>query len=195
MAPPDGQICPMHSDEFIKAVFVGSETVEYEFTCPRGDHPAGGAFSFPFVAEPVALAGDTLGLGLDIELPKAVAVATARYGSVWVEYGLIESAYGQANPGDWALLLKEYGHTHYCATPEERKALGYTASKYLARSLGSLGAHGVLIHAKAPGTGRWDYNNPISFYSLPPGGDWDDRTTWQASDGRMADYMPDLRPQ
>jgi hypothetical protein len=188
---PEAQICPFHTDEFIVATYVGSETAEYEYTCPRQQHPSPGPFTWSFVSEPVGLAGDSLGLGLDIELPKAVEVATAAHGTVWVEYGLIEASYAQANPEDWATLLKKYSHTHYCKTHADRQALTYTASKYLARSLGSLGRRGTLVHHNGPGTGRWDYNQPISYYSLQPSGPWDSRTTWQASTGQMADYMPE----
>jgi hypothetical protein len=191
---PEAQICPFHTDEFIVATYVGSETAEYEYSCPRHQHPSPGPFTWSFVPEPVGLAGDSLGLGLDIELPKAVEVATAAHGTVWVEYGLIEAAYAQANPEDWATLLKKYSHTHYCKTHADRQALTYTASKYLARSLGSLGRRGTLVHHNGPGTGRWDYNQPISYYSLQPSGPWDSRTTWQASMGQMADYMPETKP-
>jgi len=191
---PDGQICPFHTDEFIVATYIGSETVEYEFTCPRQQHLPPGPFTWPFVPEPVGLAGDSLGLGLEIELPKAVSVAASANGTVWVEYGLIESTYAQANPQDWATLLKKYSHTHYCKTHAERQALTYTASKYLARSLGSLGKQGTLVHHKGPGTGRWDYDQPISYCSIPPSGDWASRTTWLGSGGEMADYMPETRP-
>lgn len=48
MAPPDGQICPMHSSEFLNGAFVGSETVEYEFTCHHTDHPSGPSLLISF---------------------------------------------------------------------------------------------------------------------------------------------------
>jgi len=191
---PDGQICPFHTDEFIAATYIGSETVEYEYTCPRQQHPTPGPFTWPFVPAPVKLPGDSLGLGLEIALPKAVKAATSAQGTTWVEYGLIEAAYAKANPQDWATLLKTYSHTHYCATHAERQALSYTASKYLARSLGSLNKEGTLVCHKGPGTGRWDYDQPISYYSIPPGGDWDSRTTWQESRIEMTDYMPETKP-
>ena len=194
MPQPDPQVCPLHTDEFVRPVFVGSETADYTFTCPRTDHPTPGTFTWSFVPEPSSLPGDSLGLGLDIELPKAVATASDRSGRAWVEYGLIEHAYAAANPDDWSTLLARYGHTHYQPPNASLKEFPYTASKYLARSLGALGARGVLLHAFGPGTGRWDYNKSISYYALPAGGDWSQRQTWVASGIMMDDYMPAVRP-
>ena len=190
MKSPDGQTCPMHTDEFIKPLYVGSETAEYTFTCHRNGHPGAADFSWPFVPEPVNLAGDTLGLGLEIELPKAVATAAADCGKPWVEYGLIERAYALANPDDWAVLLDRYDHTHYHHGMDGTTALSYTASKYLARSLGALGRAGTLVHHSGPGTGRWNYNKTISYYALPPAGDWSSRQTWEGSGLDVESYMP-----
>lgn len=190
MKSPDGQICPIHTDEFIKPVHVGSETADYMFTCHRHHDPEGGDFSWPFVPEPAGLDSDSLGLGLEIELPKAVSAAAASTAPAWVEYGLIERAYALANPEDWARVLDRYGHTHYHPADATRAEFPYTASMYLARSLGALGRAGTLVHDVGPGTGRWAYNSKISYYALPPGGEWDSRQTWEASGFTMESYMP-----
>src|SRR5690348_3232900 len=111
---PVGQGCPMHMDEFLQPQYVGSETVVWEYTCPLSKgHPGGGPFTWPYVPEPVSLPGDSLGLGLDIELPKAVKTACEEVGAPWVEYGLVERAYALADPDDWAMLLAKYSHTFY----------------------------------------------------------------------------------
>jgi hypothetical protein len=192
---PDPQICPMHADEFCRPVFEGSETADYTFTCSRSDHPVAGAFSWPYVAEPVGLAGDTLNLGLADTLPAAVRAALGGSGQTWVEYGCVEQAYGRANPEDWRRILAKYGHTHYQPVDAKPADYPYTASKYLARSLSSLTRLGTIAHRFGPGTGRWAYNATISYYAFPPGDDWSARLTWAGTGLEMATYMPEARPR
>jgi hypothetical protein len=195
MTRPDGRVCPFHADEFIRPEFIGSETADYEYTCVRVDHPAPGPYSWPFVPEPVGLAGDSLGLGLDVELPSAVQRALAASGQSWVEYGLVEQAYAAANPRDWGVLLAKYGHTHYQPADATRAEFPYTASKYLARSLGALSSRGSLAHKFGAGTGRCNYLKSVSYYGLPNASDWEDRATWAASGLDMSTYMPVERPR
>lgn len=197
MPNPQGQICPFHPDEWIKPQKFDSETAEYTFTCPRENHPTPGPYTWAYITEPTGITGitgDSLGLGLDIELPKAVTTAVTTHQQPWVEYGLIESAYARANPEHWKLLLAKYDHTHYQTDLTARQASTYTASKYLARSLGALGRQGALIHRFGKGTGRWSYNASISYYALPPGADWSDRRTWDGSGEQMETYMPAVCP-
>jgi len=80
MSKPKGQVCPFHADEWIKPEKCDSETAEYTFTCSRTkDHPTHGPYTWAYIAEPAGVVGDSLGLGLDIELPQAVTTAvTAR---------------------------------------------------------------------------------------------------------------------
>jgi hypothetical protein len=194
MQAPDPAYCPMHAFDPIKPVFVGTETADYTFTCPSTDHPGGAPRTWAYVPERVGLAGDSLGLGLDVALPKAISSAVGEAGTVWVEYGLIERAYAIANPEDWMSLLRVYGHTEYQPLDATIKDFPYTASKYLARSLGALGRRGDTAHEFGPGTGRWSYDQPISYYACTAGGDWDSRQTWEASGHAMTDYMPIERP-
>lgn len=42
-------------------------------------------------------------LGLDVELPRVLA----GFPGVWVEYGLVEGAYAQRNPKDFAALVDD----------------------------------------------------------------------------------------
>ena len=42
-------------------------------------------------------------LGLDVELPRVLA----GFPGVWVEYGLVEGAYAQCNPKDFAALVDD----------------------------------------------------------------------------------------
>jgi hypothetical protein len=43
-------------------------------------------------------------------------------------------------------------------------------------------------HPRQHPAGRRDYDNPISFYALPPGADWADGTMWDASGEQMISY-------
>ncbi len=191
---PERQSCPFHADDSVNPKHAGSETAEYTFTCPRTGHPTPGPYTWAYIAEPVGIGGDTLELGLEIELPKAVKAAVTTFGQPWVEYGLIESCYAKENPDDWKLLLATYDHTYYHQDLGAGQASKYTASKYIARSLGALGRQGALVHRFGRGTGRWSYNNSISYYASPPGADWEHRKTWDESGEQMDTYMPAVRP-
>lgn len=194
MTRPDGQLCPFHPDQFARPVYVGSETADYKFTCPQQDHAVAGPFTWTSVQGPVGGSGDSLGLGLDIKLPKAVSTAAKKFGKSWVEFGLVEWAYATANPADWSMLLARYDHTYYYPASPPAK-LPYTASKYLARSLGALSRQTKLRYQDGPGTGRWDYNSTISYYSMPKKADWSSQATWESSELDMDSYMPAKRPK
>jgi len=117
-------------------------------------------------------------LGLAVELPAALASFPGR----WVEYGVVEHAYATANPSDFALLVDRYGHTAI-------KASKYTASAFLARTLGDLSRSGDVLFHEGPATGRWKYNGVISWWSLPPEPDWSPDVSW-AQTGLTMDYVP-----
>ena len=114
----------------------------------------------------------------------------------WVEYGLVERAYALAHPVEWAKILVKFDHTEYHdGETTSRGDLPYTASMYLARTLGALSGTGRLGHRSFPGTGRWAYNNPISFYSLPGADPFGPVATWEEAGVKMSDYMPADRPK
>jgi hypothetical protein len=196
MSKPGSAYCPMHVDEPIVPTAIDSETVDYLYTCPRTDgHGRPGTYSWPYVAPPaVSSTPDPMGLGLDLELPRAVSAASAENGGGFVEYGLVERAYALTNPEDWSGLLARYDHTHFYPEGANRAQLPYTASKYLARALGAIRRQGTLAYAQAPGTGRWKYNNPISHYAPAGTDDTAALASWAASGHAMNDYMPDQRP-
>jgi hypothetical protein len=71
------------------------------------------------MAVPQASLGDTLGRGLDLELPKASEHASKEEAAEgWVEFGLVEQAYALQQPEDWRQLLCKYDRTqHHPGTP------------------------------------------------------------------------------
>ena len=124
------------------------------------------------------MSGLSAELGLDIEMPALLAQFEHR----WVEYGVLESAYAEAHPEDFALLVEKYGHT-------AKKAKPYTASSFLARALGELSRRSVVAFHYGPSTGRWSYNSQISWWCLPPAPEWSPDISW-ASLGRGMEYVP-----
>lgn len=71
------------------------------------------------MAVPQASLGDTLGRGLDLELPKASEHASKEEAAEgWVEFGLVEQAYALQQPEDWRQMLCKYDRTqHHPGTP------------------------------------------------------------------------------
>jgi len=175
------EVCPFHGDEGVSGVPLGDEAGTVAFECDRSGHPEPGPFRWSRVPEPPAvpgMSGLAAELGLDSELPAAVA----SYGGRWVEYGLVERAYALAHPAGFQRLLDAYGHTHL--QPSQ-----YTASAYIARTLGDLSRLGTVLFHTGRGTGRWSYNSDISYWAVAPEPDWGDHLTWAAS-GFDVDYIP-----
>lgn len=175
------RICFFHADEGVHGVPTG-ETGMLTYTCPRTKgHPTPGPYtwldtiSVPEVEGMGGLAGE---LGLAVELPSSLAPYKGR----WVEYGVVEHAYAQANPDDFNSLVQRFGHT--AIAPR-----AYTASSYLAGILGGLGRTGDVLYHEGPGTGRWNYLSKVSWWALAPGPDWAERTSW-ADTGLGMDYVP-----
>jgi hypothetical protein len=176
------EYCPFHADEALAGVPLGDDIGTEAFTCPRTTgHPAEGPWTWAANPEPPVVAG--IGglaqeLSLDFELPKAVQ----HYGGRWVEYGLVERAYAVAKPDDFRSLVSRFGHS------EQLGHTNYTASAYLARTLGALSRRGDVAFKAGAGTGRWDYNATISYWSMPPAPSWENRLTWEQS-GCTVDYL------
>lgn len=83
-------------------------------------------------------------LGLGTELPALLN----EYVGKWVEYGVVEAAYANAHPDDFAMLVERYGHTAVAKK-------SYTVSSFLSGTLGRLSKRGdVLLSWRKP-TGRW----------------------------------------
>lgn len=181
MAVPSRQVCPFHSDEDVPGVRVNDDGT-YEFTCPRTtSHPVVGTYTWMQAPEPPDLEGVSglaAELGLDTELPAAIA----QYPGRWVEYGVVEHAYAHATPDDFARLVERYGHTAIVAAR-------YTASAFLAATLGQLSRTGTVLYHPGPATGRWKYNGQISWWALAPEPDWALRTSWEDL-GLRTDHVP-----
>lgn len=67
--------------------------------------------------------------------------------------------------------MERYGHTAIAAAR-------YTASAFIAATLGHLSRTGHVLYHSGPATGRWSYNGQISWWALPPAPEWSDRTSW-----------------
>lgn len=120
--------------------------------------------------------------------------AIAALGEGWFEFGLVERSYAQRRPQDWARMIEQWGHT--AISPRQ-----YSASSYLAGTLGRLSRLGSVAYHPGRGTGRWSYNTDISWWSSAPPGTWDKRTAWvdaigdsdhasQLADAECRSYVP-----
>lgn len=175
------QCCPFHADDDTAGVPLGADGGEV-FSCTRAKgHPSTGEYTWYVAPEPPDLPGISglaEELGLHVELPAAVATYQGR----WVEFGLVEAAYAAANPMDFATLVARYGHTAV-------KATRYSASAFLAATLGRLGTRGDVLFHGGPATGRWHYNSGISWWALAPEPAWSSRISWEQA-GQTTDYVP-----
>jgi len=164
-----GLVCHFHADEWSPGVRQQDGT--YAHSCDRTEgHPGGGTWHWLEVPQPKEVAGLTGladELNLEVELPAAVAAL----GEGWWEYGLVERSYAECCPEGRARMVRQWGHT--AITPKQ-----YTASSYLAGTLGRLSRLAVVAYHPGVGTGRWSYNTDISWWSTVPPGDWSQRTAW-----------------
>lgn len=174
------QSCPFHADDDILGVQVDQDGT-VQFTCDRSLHPSGGPLTWIVVPEPPnlpELSGLAEELGLGTELPRLLNA----YAGQWVEYGVVEAAYADAHPDDFAMLVARYGHTAVAKK-------SYTVSSFLSGTLGRLSKRGdVLLSWRKP-TGRWGYNAGISWWALPPAPPTDAEVSWESL-GRSMDYVP-----
>lgn len=174
------QSCPLHADEDILGERV-DQAGTLKFVCERSGHPGGGLLTWITVPEPPdvpGLTGLAEELGLGTELPALLNEHTGK----WVEYGVVEAAYADAHPDEFAMLVARYGHT--AVAP-----MTYTVSSFLSGTLGRLSKRGdVLLSWRGP-TGRWKYNSGISWWALPPAPPADAEVSWESL-GRSMDYVP-----
>jgi len=94
---------------------------------------------------------------------------------------VVEQAYATVCPQDFAELVAKFGHT--TISPAR-----YTVSSYLARTLGNLSRVGTVLYHDGPATGRWGYNDTISWWAIPPEPDWTSRLSWVDS-GQSMEYV------
>ena len=196
MSPkPENQICPLHAAELVTPAFIGSEVVEWEFTCPRVDHPVPGPLSWQGPsAIPAPATGAPVGVETAESLTAAVRGASVEHGGGWVEYGLVERAWALANPEDWATLLARYDHRFYWPQGATAQELPYTASKYLAGRLGALSRQGDVAFRIGIGTGYWDYLTKVSTWAPVDRAGSTTFMSFVESTAQITDYMPDTRP-
>ncbi len=174
------QVCPFHADEAVAGLPAAEGALV--FTCGRTrGHPESGPWTW--LSQPEVGTDDGSGLvaelGLRVELPTILRP----FAGCWAEYGVVEHAYAVAQPKDFAFLVERYGHT---AIGQRR----YTASAFLAGALGGLARTGVvLLDYGDRATGRWSYNGPTSWWSLPPAPLTGARVSW-ADTGLNMDYVP-----
>jgi len=158
---PVRQVCPRCSAED----FVQIETLGpclWRYTCTR---------SCKQHADPYSWIGSTADAPADMELTYNKAedlglpndlLTCFEHGEPFVEYGIVEYRYAaKANPTVYKQLVEDYGHT----------SLGpkrYTASAFIASTLGRMEKEGLLAYKSGTATGFWSYNGGISFWSLVP---------------------------
>ena len=174
--------CHFHADEDIAGTRLEGEEAGYTYTCDRrAGHPHERVNTWLEVPPPPglpAMSGLAAELGLDVALPELVAPHAGR----WVEYGVVEALYAEAHPREFAHLVDRYGHTAIEGTR-------YSASSFIASTLGHLSRTGELLLEFAPATGRWDYNQQISWWAMPSNVDTESRVSWY-DQGRSMDYVP-----
>jgi len=78
--------------------------------------------------------------------------------------------------------VQRYGHSAV-------KRAHYTASAFLAKTLGDLSRSGDVLFHEGPATGRWSYNGKISWWALAPKPHCSPGTSW-ADTGLTMDYVP-----
>ena len=181
----DRQYCHFHADDDIAGVRLNDEG-GYTFTCERATgHPTPGPYAW-FRRQSLPIFRGCRASPRSSGCGCSSLLLPGQHPGRWVEYGVVEAAYAEANPADFARLVERYGHTAI-------KAKNYTASAFIAATLGRLSRSGdVLFHA-GPATGRWDYNQQISWWSLAPDPDWATRTAGEASRSRWSTCPAQLR--
>ncbi|MGD0377235.1 MAG: hypothetical protein ABSB01_21950 [Streptosporangiaceae bacterium] len=176
------QVCPFHGDEDILGVATGDQDGSLTFTCPcvKG-HAQPGPHSWLHVPQPEGLPsidGYAAELGLATELPAAIG----QHQGTWIEYGVAERAYALRCPDDFAAIVSRYGHK--AIAPKQ-----YTASAFLAGVLGVLSRHGTVLYHLGPATGRWSYNEKISWWAVAPQPDWPTSCLSWAESGDSVSYV------
>jgi len=180
------QICPQCGDaDSVVSELRDDGTVVY--MCMRSrPHLEPGAYSWLVVPRPEGVAPARINavaqeLRLDVELP----LILSRWPGTWLEYGVVEAVYAETHPRDFRWLVNEYGHT--AKAPSK-----YTASSFLAGTLGTLHRAGKIGYHDGGATGRWSYLNSVSWWTALPPEPWDKgrHSSWESLGLDTADYVP-----
>lgn len=180
------QVCPFHPDEDISGEYAGPESGEV-FTCRRTHgHLGDGEYSWPGpppLPPRLPIQADSMFKRLNLGVTLVAAVDHAGGRERWVEHGVVEHAYAQENPEDFALLVETFGHRAV-----ELKE--YTASAFLGGTLARLFRDGAIEYHDGPATGRWSYNTSVGWWALAPSPDWEtSKMSWEQS-GLDVRYVP-----
>ena len=161
--------CHFHMDEDVEGVPLSDGA--FEFVCTRTGHPAGRDWSW--LEMPPAPSSSTLGgLADELALADVLPEVVEALGDGWFEVGLVERAYAQKDPAGFGLMVDRWGHSAWGVQ------LAYSATTYLARTLGELSRQGLVSYHGGVGTGRWKYNSDISWWARVPAPPWESRTSW-----------------
>jgi hypothetical protein len=155
----------------------------YEFNCPRTGHPGGGEWSWLEVPSAPDVPG-LGGLAEELNLADVLPEVVRSLGDGWFEVGLVERAYAHRDPDGFAQIVATWGHS------SQGENLSYSATTYLARTLGTLGREGRVAYHGGAGTGRWKYNADISWWASVPPPSWEQRTSWTDVLGDEPDVDP-----
>lgn len=176
------EVCPMHTEEDPQEGISVPESGGWAFTCPiTTGHAYPGSYSWERTQPPPDLPeiGElAIELGLDIALPEIVS----EFGTTWVEYGVVEQAFAAQHPDAFEFLVKRYGHTAIASTT-------YSSSAFIGATLNRLAAHGEFEVRRERATGRWSYNQDVTWCAASPSGDWSNRISWASRDADMF-YVP-----
>lgn len=155
------QVCPFCADaDAVSRIPIGDGLWRYTCSYVR-KHVQPAPYSWDG-SDDERLAEDSGGTGLAEELglyDDLLCCLVA--GEPWIEYGIVEHRLGQLQPKTYAELLERYGHTRQ--GPKK-----YTASAFVASSLGWMREHGMVEWQEGPATGYWSYNSVVSYWALPP---------------------------
>lgn len=176
-------VCPFHTDEWSAGVRGGDGSYAHE--CQRHGHPGDGPWRWLEVPAPPD--SGLAGLADELDLASKLPAALAMLGDGWWEYGLVERAYADLDPAGWRRMVDQWSHT--AVAP-----IRYSASAYLAGTLGRLSSTGAVAYHAGPATGRWSYNAGISWWSTVPPATWEQRTSWVdlVGDHSKAEQKADL---
>lgn len=164
---PPSRVCPLcgHQDHLDPALSLPDDT--WLFTC-RGPHEPT-PYDF-LVAEDKKVVGYPEGfaaeLGLYDVLPDLLVDDEP-----FVEYGVVEYRYALAHPDGYRQVVDRYGHTRY--GPKK-----YTASAFLAGTLGRMARAADVFYADGPATGYWKFNGRISHWANRPDADSATPLSW-----------------
>lgn len=110
--------------------------------------------------------GIALELGLYEVLPKLLTVGE------WAETGVVEYRYAKADPEGYAWMLDRWGHVSH--GPRR-----YSSTNFIGSTLGALSRVGNVRHHPGRGTGIFDRNHEVGYWTLEPALDSAIDVSWE----------------